>query len=148
MSEWQAVIPFAPQATPRPQFKFVKNSGSQGKVITYYPTKYTEYMQSVKDYLLQHQLYNNDFYQTIQNPYGVLMEVIFYLKIPQHQKTVKSLMRKTAPDIDNLEKAIMDSIFKDLDIRDSRIVGIKSLKLNEKNFPRTEVHLIGVDGDE
>ena len=62
------------------------------------------------------------------------MEVIFYLQIPQHQKTVKSLMRKTAPDIDNLEKAIMDSIFKDLAIRDSRIVGIKSLKLNKKNF--------------
>ena len=33
MSEWQAVIPFAPQATPRPQFKFVKNSGNRGKVI-------------------------------------------------------------------------------------------------------------------
>lgn len=148
MSKWQAVIPLAPQATPRPQFKFVNKNGGRGKVITYYPSKYTEYMQAVKDYLNQNHLYNEDFYQTIQNPYGVLMEVIFYLRMPKNQKTVNSLVRKTAPDIDNLEKAIMDSIFQDLTIRDSRIVGIKSLKLNEKKFPRTEVHLIGVDGDE
>lgn len=147
MSEWQAVIPLAPQATPRPQFKFVNKNVGRGKVITYYPSKYTEYMQAVKDYLNQNHLYNEDFYQTIQNPYGVLMEVIFYLRMPKNQKTVNSLVRKTAPDIDNLEKAIMDSIFQDLTIRDSRIVGIKSLKLNEKKFPRTEVHLIGVDGD-
>ncbi|MGC9605089.1 RusA family crossover junction endodeoxyribonuclease [Staphylococcus warneri] len=41
-------------------------------------------------------------------------------------------MRTTAPDIDNLEKATFDSIFKGLEIKDSRIVMVA--KLNFKSY--------------
>ncbi|UQS82796.1 RusA family crossover junction endodeoxyribonuclease [Bombilactobacillus folatiphilus] len=147
MSEWHAVIPIAPMATPRPQFKQITTGGKK-RTITYYPTRYFDYMHDVQQYLVDHQLYNDEFYQTVNAPFGTLAEVVFYLAVPKNQKQVKSLLRKAAPDIDNLQKAILDSIFKDLKVRDSRIVGINALKLNEKDYPRTEIKLVGIDRDE
>ncbi|UQS83583.1 RusA family crossover junction endodeoxyribonuclease [Bombilactobacillus thymidiniphilus] len=147
MSEWQAIIPLAPLATPRPQFRHV-TSGSKSKTITYYPAKYTEYMNDVQTFLTDHHLYNDTFEQVIHAPFGILAEIAFYLPVPKNQKDVKQLMRKTAPDIDNLQKAIFDSIFKDLKVRDSRIVGVSAIKMNEKNYPRTEIKLIGIEDHE
>ena len=53
-------------------------------------------------------------------------------------------MRTTAPDIDNLIKATLDSIFKGLKIKDSRIVMINAVKFQELENPRTEIILKGV----
>lgn len=147
MSEWQAIIPYPPMATPRPRFKQITSNG-QHHTITYYPSRYFDYMQTVQQYLQEHDLYNKNFEQVVNAPYGILVEVVFYLAIPKNQKQVRSLMRKTAPDIDNLQKAIFDSIFKDLKVRDSRIVGVNALKLNEKFYPRTEIKLIGIEQDD
>jgi len=142
MSSWQATLPFNPVSTPRPNFKSIKNKG----VITYYPSWYTEYEEQVRDYLHESDLYNDDFYETIKSQYGVLAEVRFYIQIPKNQAQVGRLLRTTAPDIDNLLKALFDSIFfKELGIRDSRICGVNALKFNEKEYPRTDIKLVGIE---
>ena len=54
-------------------------------------------------------------------------------------------MRTTAPDIDNLEKAAFDSIFKGLEIKDSRIAMVAKAKFQELHRPRTEITLKGIE---
>nr|WP_244913348.1 RusA family crossover junction endodeoxyribonuclease [Staphylococcus intermedius] len=54
-------------------------------------------------------------------------------------------MRTTAPDIDNLLKAAMDSIFKGLKVKDSRITMVSMAKFQEMDHPRTEIVLRGIE---
>lgn len=146
MSFWSAVIPIAPMATPRPKFHSVINGDSRS-VVTYYDRKYTNYQNEVHQYLEDHALLNEDFFETMKSPMGVLAEIVFYVKVAKDQKQITSLMRTTAPDIDNLSKGIIDSIFMGLKIRDSRIVGLNAIKMNEKDYPRTEVRFVGINDE-
>ena len=72
-------------------------------------------------------------------------KVYFYLKVPKGQKKINNIMRTSAPDIDNLLKAILDSIFKGLSIKDSRIVMVQTAKFQVLDNPRTEITLRSVD---
>ena len=69
----------------------------------------------------------------------------FFVKAPKGYKGVNNIMRTTAPDIDNLEKAVFDSIFKGLKIKDSRIVMVAKAKFQELHRPRTEITLKGIE---
>lgn len=143
MSEWNATIPFNPMPTPRPAFAHRKDM-----TITFYPNGYSEYLANIYKYLKDHNLYNDKFYKTVNAKYGVIAEVKFYLKAPKTQKTIKKITRTTAPDIDNLLKAILDGVFysKYIKEKDSRVVGVRAIKLVEMKDPRTEIKLIGLDG--
>lgn len=138
--EWRFVIKHPPMATPRPEFTVTKD----GRVITYYPEKYKKYMQKVQNQLEEEMLLNDKFFKVMASKMGVKAELIYYVQAPKSQKELKNIMRTTAPDIDNLIKATLDSIFKGLKIKDSRIVMLNAVKFQELENPRTEVILKGV----
>lgn len=139
--EWKYTINIPPVATPRPEFKRTKD----GKSITYYPQKYTNYMEEVQKKLKEDQAINEDFFDIMQTPLGVKAEVYFYVQAPKSQKRINNIMRTTAPDIDNLVKAAFDSIFKGLEVKDSRIVMVSMAKFQTLENARTEITLRGVE---
>jgi len=139
--EWKYTINIPPVATPRPEFKRTKD----GKSITYYPQKYTNYMEEVQKQLKEDQAINEDFFDIMQTPLGVKAEVYFYVQAPKSQKRINNIMRTTAPDIDNLVKAAFDSIFKGLEVKDSRIVMVSMAKFQTLENARTEITLRGVE---
>lgn len=139
--EWKYTIEIPPMATPRPEFKRTKN----GKNITYYPQKYTDYMEAVQEQLRKDQAINKNFFEIMQTPLGVKAEVYFYVQAPKSQKRINNIMRTTAPDIDNLVKAAFDSIFKGLEVKDSRIVMVTMAKFQTLENARTEITLRGVE---
>lgn len=143
--EWSYIIDIPPVATPRPNFRSVKGADGKTKNITYYPEKYNDYMRNVQEMLKRDNALNQDFYDVMAFPYGVKAEIKFFVKAPKGYKGVNNIMRTTAPDIDNLEKAVFDSIFKGLKIKDSRIVMVAKAKFQELHRPRTEITLKGIE---
>ena len=146
---WEAVFPFAPVSTPRPAITFTKvGTGSDGKPKyqkhTYNSTKYEKYLGSMKEYLQEHELDNDELQEVVNVEYGVIAKVNFFCKVPSNQKTLRKLLKTTAPDIDNLLKAVLDGIFNNLSADDSRVVGVQALKFNEIEEPRTEIRLTGL----
>ncbi|EFO69851.1 RusA family crossover junction endodeoxyribonuclease [Lactobacillus iners] len=140
---WSTIYDFAPIAAPRPQFS--KKKRLQGKKKeTYKPNKYANFLENMSKHMEVNGLYNEDFYNVLTAPHGVIANVNYYCQTPKSQKTLTKLMKLTAPDIDNLLKATLDGIFNPLSVRDSRVVGVKALKFNEIEDPRTEVSLIGI----
>ncbi|MCO4365764.1 RusA family crossover junction endodeoxyribonuclease [Staphylococcus agnetis] len=139
--EWRFTIDLPPMGTPRPNHRFVEG----GKTITYYPQKYVEYMDAVQAQLKRENGINEQFFEVMNTPLGVKAEVAFYVQAPKSQKKLKNLMRTTAPDIDNLLKAAMDSIFKGLKVKDSRITMVSMAKFQEMENPRTEIVLRGIE---
>ncbi|MGO1819127.1 MAG: RusA family crossover junction endodeoxyribonuclease [Senegalia sp. (in: firmicutes)] len=140
-NEWNYIIDIAPVATPRPEFRKTK----EGKTITYYPQKYANYLDEVQKKLKEDQAINEEFYNVMKAPLGVKAEVYFYVQAPKSQKRINNIMRTTAPDIDNLVKAAFDSIFKGLEVKDSRIVMVSMAKFQTLSNPRTEITLRGVE---
>ncbi|WP_423374582.1 RusA family crossover junction endodeoxyribonuclease [Melissococcus plutonius] len=137
---WQIILPFNPVATPRPSIKRTKTG-----ILTYYTEKYATYLEEVSNYLSDHQLINDDFYQTIACEMGVVMEVDFFIQRAKNQKKVNTILRTYAPDIDNLLKGAMDCIFNQSKIKDSCVVGVTAFKYNTINNARTEIRLRRVD---
>lgn len=140
-NEWSFTIDIPPIATPRPEFRRTKD----GRTITYYPQRYTDYMASVQEQLHEQEAINDLFYDVLKTPLGVKAEVYFFVQAPKHQKRLNSIMKTTAPDIDNLVKAAFDSIFKDLKVKDSRICMLTAAKFQTLKNPRTEITLRGVE---
>lgn len=140
MKSWSYTIPIPPVATPRPQFTRTK-----GKTITYYPQWYTDYQNQVQAMLAEDNALNETFFEVMASPLGVKAEIKFFVKAPKNYKRINNIMRTTAPDIDNLEKAVFDSIFKGLEIKDSRICMVAKAKFQEIENPRTEITFRGVE---
>lgn len=134
---WQYTINIAPMGTPRPNFRYVEG----GKTITYYPQPYVDYIDAVQEQLKKDGALDETFFEVIDAYLGVKAEIMFYLQAPKSQKQIKKITRTTAPDIDNLLKAAMDSIFKGLDIKDSRIAMVSMGKFQVLENPRTEIIL-------
>ncbi|WP_180529512.1 RusA family crossover junction endodeoxyribonuclease, partial [Staphylococcus haemolyticus] len=88
---------------------------------------------------------NDDFYDVINTELGVTAEVMFYVQAPKSQKRLKKLTRTTAPDLDNLLKAVLDGIFRGLDVKDSRVAMVSMGKFQEMDNPRTEIVLRGIE---
>lgn len=140
--EWHFVVPIQPMATPRPSFRYDQKNN---RAVTYYDDRYMGYMAEVQKLLKEQDLLNDQFYEIMASELGVRAEVYFYLKVPKGQKKINNIMRTSAPDIDNLLKAILDSIFKGLSIKDSRIVMVQTAKFQVLDNPRTEITLRSVD---
>lgn len=138
---WKYTIDIPPMGTPRPNHRFVAG----GKTITYYPQPYVEYMDTVQEHLKRDNALDENFFEVLESPLGVKAEIIFYVQAPKSQKRIKKLTRTTAPDIDNLLKAALDSVFKGLDIKDSRIAMVSMAKFQELNNPRTEITFRGIE---
>lgn len=141
MTEWRFIIDSPPVGTPRPR---VRTTG-KGKTITYYDQWYYDYMDNVQKALEQQNAINDNFYKVMESRLGVKAELVFYVQAPKSQKRINNIMRTTAPDIDNLIKAALDSIFKGLTVKDSRIVMLSSAKFQELEKPRTEIVLKGIE---
>ncbi|MGE0993544.1 RusA family crossover junction endodeoxyribonuclease [Bacillus sp. GMa5/2] len=138
---WQYTINIPPMGTPRPNHRFVEG----GKTITYYPQPYVEYLDAVQAQLKCDNALDDTFFEVLNTPLGVKAEIVFYVQAPKSQKRLKKLTRTTAPDIDNLLKAALDSIFKGLDVKDSRIAMVSMGKFQEMDNPRTEIILRGIE---
>lgn len=141
VKEWRYTINIPPMGTPRPRHRFLDN----GQKITYYDQSYVNYMDSVQEQLKRDEALDDNFFEVINTPLGVKAEIIFYLQAPKSQKRIKQLTRTTAPDIDNLLKAALDSVFKGLDIKDSRVVMVSMAKFQELDNPRTEIVFRGIE---
>lgn len=139
--EWRYTINIPPMGTPRPRHRFLDN----GQKITYYDQSYVDYMDNVQEKLKRDGALNDNFFEVINTPLGVKAEIIFYLQAPKSQKRIKQLTRTTAPDIDNLLKAALDSVFKGLDIKDSRVAMVSMAKFQELDNPRTEIVFRGIE---
>lgn len=139
--EWRYTINIPPMGTPRPRHRFLDN----GQKITYYDQAYVDYMDNVQNQLKRDGALNDDFFEVLKTPLGVKAEILFYCQAPKNQKKLNKITKTTAPDIDNLLKATLDSIFKDLDIKDSCIVLVSMGKFQELNNPRTEVVFRAID---
>lgn len=146
---WKAVIPFNPIATPRPAITFRKAGiGSDGKPKyekhTYNSTKYEKYLADVNKYLVDNDLYNDLLKEAVSAEYGLIANFNFFCKTPKNQKAIRKILKTTAPDIDNLVKAAMDSVFNNISADDSRVIGVQALKFNEIDNPRTEMSFTGL----
>lgn len=141
VKEWRYTINIPPMGTPRPRHRFLDN----GQKITYYDQSYVNYMDSVQEQLKRDEALDDNFFEVINTPLGVKAEIIFYLQAPKSQKRIKQLTRTTAPDIDNLLKAALDSVFKGLDIKDSRVAMVSMAKFQELDNPRTEIVFRGIE---
>lgn len=138
---WRYTINIPPMGTPRPRHRFLEN----GQKITYYDQSYVDYMDAVQAQLERDNALDDTFFEVVNTPLGVKAEIVFYCQAPKSQKRLKKLTRTTAPDIDNLLKAALDSIFKGLDIKDSRIAMVSMGKFQEMENPRTEIVFRGIE---
>lgn len=136
---WHVVIPINPVATPRPSFRRVK----QG-TITFYSDKYKEYLDSISTYLQANNALDDKFFREVSAPLGAVASIDFFIQAPISQKRLNIITRTTAPDIDNLVKGVLDGIFRDLKVRDSRIVGLNTMKYTTLDNPRIEVAIRGI----
>ena len=156
MNSWSLVIPFNPQSAPRPSFtirnvtKTIKGRKVKKRtIIPYNETKYSNYLNAIYAYINKLGMYDDNFTHIINAKYGVIADIVFYISPGDHVKKVNKITYTNAPDIDNLIKASLDGIFNNLTVRDSRVVGLRALKLNELDNPRTEITLSGLfDVDE
>lgn len=152
MSSWSITIPFNPRATPRPQYRVGRRRDSKKEygVITYYEDWYSNYLYAIDTYLKKYNLKNDDFYKVANAKYGIIANIVFYIHPGDTISKINIIPRTSVPDIDNLLKAALDGIFPRKDnISDSRVVGVKALKLNDLENPRTEITLSGLgDFDE
>lgn len=139
--EWRYTINIPPMGTPRPRHKFLDD----GRKITYYDQSYIDYMNSVQEQLKRDGALNDNFFDVIHTYLGVKAEIIFYCQAPKTQKRLNKLTKTTAPDIDNLLKAALDSIFKGLDEKDSCVSMVTMAKFQEMNNPRTEIVFRGIE---
>lgn len=139
--EWRYTINIPPMGTPRPRHKFLDD----GRKITYYDQSYIDYMDSVQEQLKRDGALNDNFFDVIHTYLGVKAEIIFYCQAPKTQKRLNKLTKTTAPDIDNLLKAALDSIFKGLDEKDSCVSMVTMAKFQEMNNPRTEIVFRGIE---
>lgn len=133
--EWRYTINIPPMGTPRPRHKFLED----GRKITYYDQSYIEYMDNVQAQLKRDDALDDNFFDIIHTYLGVKAEILFYCQAPKTQKRLNKLTKTTAPDIDNLLKATLDSIFKGLDEKDSCVSLVTMGKFQELNNPRTEI---------
>ncbi|MBF0795176.1 RusA family crossover junction endodeoxyribonuclease [Mammaliicoccus lentus] len=138
---WRYTINIPPMGTPRPRHRFLEN----GQKITYYDQSYVDYMDAVQAQLERDNALDDTFFEVVNTPLGVKAEIVFYCQAPKSQKRLKKLTRTTAPDIDNLLKAALDSLFKGLDIKDSRIAMVSMGKFQEMENPRTEIVFRGIE---
>lgn len=137
---WQIILPFNPVATPRPSIKRTKTG-----ILTYYTKKYQDYKTAMKTYIEDQEMYNQDFFQVIQSSFGMIAEIDYFCQMAKNQRKLEKLMKVTAPDIDNLVKGTLDSIFHyGLPIKDSRVVGLIAYKFNTLKNPHTEVRIRGI----
>lgn len=149
-SQWSVSIPYSPVAASRPQYrkldKPILKDGSIRRGYSYHTKAYSQYLRDINSYLTDNKLYNSDFQKVIGSPEGIIADFNFYCAGQKHQKKIQTIMRQTAPDIDNLLKGAMDGIFNDnpFGVKDSRVVGVRMLKFNELDDPRTEVKLVGI----
>lgn len=141
VKEWRYTINIPPMGTPRPRHKFLDD----GRKITYYDQSYIDYMNSVQEQLKRDGALNDNFFDVIHTYLGVKAEIIFYCQAPKTQKRLNKLTKTTAPDIDNLLKAALDSIFKGLDEKDSCVSMVTMAKFQEMNNPRTEIVFRGIE---
>lgn len=141
VKEWCYTINIPPMGTPRPRHKFLDD----GRKITYYDQSYIDYMDSVQEQLKRDGALNDNFFDVIHTYLGVKAEIIFYCQAPKTQKRLNKLTKTTAPDIDNLLKAALDSIFKGLDEKDSCVSMVTMAKFQEMNNPRTEIVFRGIE---
>lgn len=139
--EWRYTINIPPMGTPRPRHKFLDD----GRKITYYDQSYIDYMDSVQEQLKRDEALNDNFFDVIHTYLGVKAEIIFYCQAPKTQKRLNKLTKTTAPDIDNLLKAALDSIFKGLEEKDSCVSMVTMAKFQEMNNPRTEIVFRGIE---
>ena len=116
-----------------------------GRKITYYDQSYIDYMDSVQEQLKRDEALNDNFFDVIHTYLGVKAEIIFYCQAPKTQKRLNKLTKTTAPDIDNLLKAALDSIFKGLEEKDSCVSMVTMAKFQEMNNPRTEIVFRGIE---
>lgn len=138
---WKYTINLPPMATPRPRHRFL----GDGRKVTYYDQSYIDYLDAVQAQLEADEALNDTFFEVVNTPLGVKAEVLFYVQAPKSQKRLKKLTRTTAPDIDNLLKAALDSIFRGLDVKDSRVAMVTMAKFQEMDNPRTEIVLRGIE---
>lgn len=136
---WHVVIPINPVATPRPSFRRVK----QG-TITFYSDKYKEYLDGISTFLQANNALDDKFFHEVNAPLGAVASIDFFIQAPISQKRINIITRTTAPDIDNLVKGVLDGIFRDLKVRDSRIVGLNTMKYTTLDNPRIEVTIRGI----
>lgn len=141
VKEWKYTIDMPPMGTPRPNHRFVEG----GKTITYYPQPYVDYLDGVQERLKRDGALDETFYEVVNTPLGVKAEIIFYCQAPTSQKRIKKLTKTTAPDIDNLLKAALDSIFKGLEVKDSRVTMVTMGKFQVLENPRTEIVFRGIE---
>lgn len=141
--EWRWTINLPPMATPRPQFRRTE----KGQTITYYHQAYVEYLDAIQEQLKKDEALNDTFFEILNTPLGVKAEILFFVQAPKSQKRLNKLTRTTAPDIDNLLKAVLDGIFKGLDVKDSRIALVSMGKFQEMDNPRTEVLFRGISDE-
>lgn len=139
--EWRYTINIPPMGTPRPRHKFLKD----GRKITYYDQSYIDYMDSVQEQLKRDGALDDNFFDVIHTYLGVKAEILFYCQAPKSQKRIKKLTKTSAPDIDNLLKAALDSIFKGLDEKDSCVSIVTMGKFQELENPRTEIVFRGIE---
>lgn len=138
---WKYIIEQPPMGTPRPRTRRLDD----GRTITYYDQAYSDYLDAIQAQLARDNAINDDFYEVINTELGVKAEIMFYVQAPRSQKRLKKLTRTTAPDIDNLLKAVLDGIFRGLDVKDSRVAMVSMGKFQEMNNPRTEIVLRGIE---
>ncbi|OEK60648.1 RusA family crossover junction endodeoxyribonuclease [Staphylococcus equorum] len=141
VKEWKYTIDIPPMGTPRPRHRFLEN----GQKITYYDQSYVDYLDGVQEQLKRDGALDETFYEVVNTPLGVKAEIIFYCQAPKSQKRIKKLTKTTAPDIDNLLKAALDSIFKGLEVKDSRVTMVTMGKFQVLENPRTEIVFRGIE---
>ncbi|KIX91498.1 crossover junction endodeoxyribonuclease RusA [Staphylococcus microti] len=138
---WKYTIDLPPMGTPRPRTRRLDD----GRTITYYDRAYSEYLDAIQARLIRDKAINDDFFDVVNTELGVKAEVMFYVQAPRSQNRLKKLTRTTAPDIDNLLKAVLDGIFRGLEVKDSRIAMVSMAKFQEIDNPRTEIVLRGIE---
>lgn len=137
IKEWTVTLPFAPVATPRPDFHYIPQLK---KSTAYYPKFYTDYLRDVDNFLTENGLRDDDFHSLLDATGGVIAEMTFFCPIPASTKKVTILTKKTRPDIDNLVKAAMDGIFNEIKEDDSRVIRVTGTKVFAVDGkPRTEI---------
>lgn len=97
---WSVFIPIEPKPAARPRARLVQAKGKKPFASVYTEEKYRSYLERVKNFLLSAFPYEAPFDMEL----GIL--VCHYLPRP---KSVKRVLPCVKPDLDNLDKALMDS---------------------------------------
>lgn len=138
------VINMEPMASPRPRF-----SGRGGFVKSYMPKEYTNWK---KQFLLAWSLYQAEKFEQGQ---ALSVKIIFYIKPPASFSKVKKnhpllesevipVIKK--PDIDNLQKSVLDALNGYAWHDDNQISDIYARKLYSLK-PRIEIWIEGVENN-